>query len=158
MSISKAEEDKTPMKNVHAIICPARMRLIAHRVNIRKPFIGIGVIVIVASLFGASSWASDLLQLSSLHASPDVYRSKSVRIVGRVTRHHVTILEYDKCTHSFTVQDATGTMKAVYTTVCPAGGSFLRNGDRVTIDGHFESTPGTAGLLKVHSILSRLEP
>jgi len=129
----------------------------AHRGNIRKLFIEMGLIVILAGLVEPSSWASDLLPLSSLQASPDVYRSKSVRIAGRVTRHQVTILESDKCTPSFTVQDATGTMKAVYTTVCPAGGSFLRNGDRVTIDAHFESTPGTGGWLQVHSILSRVE-
>src|SRR5689334_12097467 len=88
-------------------------RMKAHRGNIRKLFIEMGLIVILAGLVEPSSWASDLLPLSSLQASPDVYRSKSVRIAGRVTRHQVTILESDKCTHSFTVQDATGTMKAV---------------------------------------------
>ena len=134
------------------------MRMIAHMGNIRKSCLWMGVMVTLAGLFGTSSWASDLLQLSSLHASPEVYRSKSVRVAGLVTRHHVNMLEYDKCIQSFTIQDATGRMKAVYTTICPAGGIFLRNGDHVTLDAHFESTPGTAGLLKVQLIRSKFQP
>ena len=58
----------------------------------------------------------------------------------------------EKCTQSFMVEDDTGSMSAVYQTICPTGVVILRDGDRVTIEAHFQRALGTEGILDVRSV------
>lgn len=122
-----------------------------------------GLTILVISLSATLSWAGDLLKLGSLQAESESYKLKNVRVEGLVTGHRINHftgneMKRETCIHYFTVRDDTGSMRAVYMTICPGGGALLRNGDRVTVDARFEKAPGTAGRLNVRSVVAKIVP
>jgi hypothetical protein len=126
-----------------------------------RRLIGLGLTVLLVTLVANLSWAGDLLKVSSLLGDPEAYKLKSVRIAGRVTSHRMHYFTGNvtkNCIHYFTIKDDTGTMKAVYPTICHGGAVFIRDGDRVTIDARFENARGTAGLLNVRSVVTKTIP
>ena len=110
-----------------------------------------GLLVLAVSVFATISWASDLVNIGSLLANPESYQMKIVRVDGMVSGHQMNhfignVTKLEKCIQHFTVTDDTGTMDAVYATICPSEAIILRDGDRVTIEAHF------SGLLDVRSV------
>jgi cytochrome c-type biogenesis protein CcmE len=96
------------------------------------------------------SWAADTVKISSLLADPPGYNMKLVRVEGTVVnlqmQHFIgSMTKLEKCVQRFMVKDETGTIQAVYTTICP-NDSMLRNGDHVTMEAHF------SGVLEVRSL------
>jgi hypothetical protein len=63
-----------------------------------------------------------------------------------------------KCFQSFTLEDDTGSIEAVYKANCSGARNSLRDRDVVTLEAHFERTPDNSGMLKVRSILSKVAP
>ena len=70
---------------------------------------------------------------------------KVVQVEGRVKNYrmnhfigHKTKLE--KCIQIFSIEDDTGTIDASYATICQMGTIMLKDGDQVTIEGHFLGT------------------
>jgi hypothetical protein len=113
-----------------------------------------GLAVLTMSLFAAPSWAADMVKIESLLASPESYKMKLVRVEGVVVGHRIghfigSTSKLEKCIQRFMMKDETGVIEAVYTTLCPIGATFLRNGDRVTLEAHF------SGILDVRSVTKR---
>jgi hypothetical protein len=115
------------------------------------------VTVMTVSLFATPSWAGDTLKLRSLQLSPESYTSRTVRVAGRVTSHRIRVTNTEKCIHRFTIMDDTGTMQAIYMAACPGGASYLRNGDRVMLDVRLEKDRGEKRLLKVRSVVAKID-
>lgn len=127
----------------------------------RKPMGLFELTILIMSLSTTLAWGGDLLKLSSLNHDPESYKLKTVRVAGVVTSHQVnhftrSTAEPDNCVHHFTVKDDTGSMRAVYATICPGGGALLRNGDHVTVDARFEKNPGAAWRLNVRSVVAKV--
>jgi hypothetical protein len=51
---------------------------------------------------------------------------------------HNTKLE--KCIQAFSIEDETGIIDATYATLCGMGTVMLKDGDQVTVEGHFLGT------------------
>jgi hypothetical protein len=103
------------------------------------------------TLLATVSWASDLVNISSLLANPESYKMKLIRVDGVVSNHRMNhfignVTKLEKCIQHFTVKDDSGVIDAVYATICPSEAVILNNGDRVTIEAHF------SGLLDVRSV------
>jgi len=127
------------------------------RVKVGRLIGWLGLMVLAVSLWATRSWASDLRKISSLLADPEAYQLRVVRVEGIVSGYNMdhfigTVSGLEKCTQSFIVEDDTGAMSAVYQTICPTGVVILRNGDRVTIEAHFQRAHGTEGILDVRSV------
>jgi hypothetical protein len=127
------------------------------RIKVGRLIGWLGLMVLAVSLFATISWASDLLKIGSLLANPESYKLRIVQVEGIVSGYRMnhfigrnSMLE--KCTQYFMVEDDTGAMSAVYRTICPTGVVILSNGDRVTIEAHFEREPGGEGVLEVRSV------
>lgn len=122
--------------------------LLARRVRL----IGwLGLAGFAVSLFAGLSLAGDLVKISSLLADPRGYNMKLVNVEGVVVAHRMnhfigSVSKLEKCIQNFIVKDDTGTIDAVYATLCQKGGVILENGDHVTIETHF------SGLLEVRSV------
>ncbi|HEY7417384.1 MAG TPA: hypothetical protein VH593_19525 [Ktedonobacteraceae bacterium] len=109
---------------------------------------GLSLLVVIATADFSS--ALDTVKISSLLADPTGYNMKLVRIEGTVgqlqTNHFIgNNTKLEKCMQRFMVKDDTGTIQAVYTTICP-NDSLLRNGDRVSMEARF------SGVLEVRSL------
>jgi hypothetical protein len=103
------------------------------------------------------SWAESPLDLASLLADPESYESQVVRVRGTVANHKIR-RGVTKCFQSFTLTDEAGSIPAVHGASCAGAKNALRNRDLVIVEARFEWTPGRSGLLKVHSIVTKLAP
>ena len=97
------------------------------------------------------SWAVDTVKISALLADPTGWNSKLVRVDGTVvnlqTNHFIgNNTRLEKCIQRFAVRDDTGTIQAIFTTICP-NEILVKNGDRVSMEARF------SGVLEVRSVI-----
>lgn len=89
--------------------------------------------------------AADPVSISSLQAYPEAYKMKVVQITGMVSgyqMHHFigSNSKLEKCIQNFLVDDGSGTIEASYAALCQMGPVLLKDGDQVTIEGHYLGT------------------
>ncbi len=105
----------------------------------------VGLLVIVLSLFASTAWAAEPVKISSLETYPEAYKMKVVQVEGTVSgyqMHHFigNNTKLEKCIQDFMVDDGTGMIRASYAALCQMGPVMLRDGDEVTIEGHYLGT------------------
>ncbi|MBS0151980.1 MAG: hypothetical protein JSR31_13655 [Nitrospira sp.] len=103
--------------------------------------------VMVVALVGLAclvsvAQAADPVTISSLQAYPDAYKMKVVQVTGMVSgyqMHHFvgTSSKLEKCIQNFQVDDGSGMIEASYAALCQMGPILLKDGDQVTIEGHY---------------------
>lgn len=111
-------------------------------------------LIIVLSLLAPGAWAAEPVKISSLQTYPEAYKMKVVQIEGTVGNYDMdhfigSNTKLEKCIQHFTVDDGTGTIHASYAALCRMGPVMLRDGDEVTIEGHY------LGTLDVRSVRKR---
>jgi hypothetical protein len=89
--------------------------------------------------------AADPVSISSLQAYPEAYKMKIVQVTGMVSgyqMHHFigTSSKMEKCIQNFLVDDGSGMIEASYAALCQMGPVLLKDGDQVTIEGHYLGT------------------
>lgn len=114
-------------------------------------------IVAAVSLAATLSFAGTVVDVGSLLDNPDAYQSKAVRVTGTVSNHKIQ-RGVTKCFQLFTLEDDTGSVDAVYKASCSGARNALRDRDVVTVEARFEVTSGREGMLKVRSIVSKVQP
>jgi len=102
----------------------------------------VGLLVIALSLLAPGAWAAEPVKISSLETYPEAYKMKVVQVEGTVSNyqmHHFigNNAKLEKCIQDFMVDDGTGTIRASYAALCQMGPVMLRDGDEVTIEGHY---------------------
>lgn len=105
----------------------------------------VGLLIIVFSLLAPTAWAAEPVTISSLETYPEAYKMKVVQVEGTVSDyqlHHFigNNTKLEKCIQDFTVDDGTGAIRASYAALCQMGPVMLRDGDEVTIEGHYLGT------------------
>jgi len=105
----------------------------------------VGLLVIALSLLAPGAWAAEQVKISSLETYPEAYKMKVVQVEGTVSNyqmHHFigNNTKLEKCIQDFMVDDGTGTIRASYAALCQMGPVMLRDGDEVTIEGHYLGT------------------
>jgi cytochrome c-type biogenesis protein CcmE len=114
-------------------------------------------IILAFSLTAATSSADTVPDVGSLLDNPDSYRSQVVRVTGTVSNHKIR-RGVSKCFQSFTLEDDTGSIDALYKANCSGARNAIRDRDVVTVEGHFESTSHNSGRLQVRKIVSKVAP
>lgn len=89
--------------------------------------------------------AADPVTISSLQAYPEAYKMKVVQITGMVSgyqMHHFigSNSKLEKCIQNFLVDDGSGMIEASYAALCQMGPVLLKDGDQVTVEGHYLGT------------------
>ena len=115
-----------------------------------------GLIVLTLLLVAPTTWAGTAPDVATLLENPN-YQSQVVRVTGTVSNHKIR-WGATKCVQSFTLEDDTGSIEAVYKANCAGARTSLRDRDVVTVEGRFEPTSGDSGMFKVRSILSKVAP
>ena len=114
-------------------------------------------VVVALSLVATLSSAGTVAEVGTLLDNPDSYQSKTVRVTGTVSNHKIQ-RGVMKCFQLFTLEDDTGSIDAVYKANCSGARNALRDRDVVTVEARFEVTSGSSGILKVRSIVSKVQP
>lgn len=89
--------------------------------------------------------AADPVSISSLQAYPEAYKMKVVQVTGMVSgyqMHHFigSSSKMEKCIQNFLVDDGSGMIEASYAALCQMGPVLLKDGDQVTVEGHYLGT------------------
>ena len=113
--------------------------------------------VVALSLVATLSFAGSVADVGSLLDDPNTYQSKAVRVTGTVSNHKIQ-RGVTKCFQLFTLEDDTGSIDAVYKASCSGARNAIRDRDVVTVEARFEVTSGNSGILKVRSIVSKVQP
>ncbi|MDR4462760.1 MAG: hypothetical protein MRJ66_00705 [Nitrospira sp.] len=105
----------------------------------------VGFVIIAFSLLVPPALAAEPVKISSLETYPEAYKMKVVQVEGTVSgyqMHHFigSNTKLEKCIQDFMVDDGTGTIHASYAALCQMGPVMLRDGDEVTIEGHYLGT------------------
>ena len=116
----------------------------------------LALIVLAVSLFAPLTWAGSVPDVASLLENPN-YQSQLVRVTGTVSNHKIR-RGMTTCFQSFTLEDDTGSIEAVYKANCSGARNAIRDRDVVTVEGRFEPTSGNSGMFKVRSILAKVAP
>ena len=103
------------------------------------------LMMLTLGLLASNTWAAEPVKINSLQTYPEAYKMKVVQVEGIVSgyqMHHFigNSTKLEKCIQDFTVDDGTGTIQASYAAICQMGPVMLKDGDQVTIDGHFLGT------------------
>jgi len=105
----------------------------------------VGLMALILGLYTYTAWAAEPVKTNSSFTYSEMYKIKVVQVEGKVRNYpmnhfigHNTKLE--KCVQVFSVEDETGTVDASYATICQMGTIMLKDGDQVTIEGHFLGT------------------
>lgn len=111
-------------------------------------------LILALVFFVPVTWAAEPAKINSLFTYPEAYKMKVVQVEGTVRNyqmHHFIgeRTKLEKCIQQFSVEDETGTVDASYATICQMGPVMLKEGDQVTIEGHF------LGTLDVRSVKKR---
>ena len=114
------------------------------------------LIILTCSLIPLRSWAGTVPDVASLLENPN-YQSQVVRVTGTVSNHKLRRGAL-KCFQSFTLEDDTGAVQAVYTANCAGARNSIRDRDVVTVEGRFEPTSRNSGVFQVRSILAKVQP
>lgn len=104
-----------------------------------------GLMVVALSLLVSTAWAAEPVKISSLETYPESYKMKVVQVEGTVSNyqlHHFigSNTKLEKCIQDFIVDDGTGTIRASYAALCQMGPVMLRDGDEVSVEGHYLGT------------------
>lgn len=86
--------------------------------------------------------AADPVTISSLQAYPEAYKMKVVQVTGMVSGYQMQHFigsnsKLEKCIQNFLVDDGSGMIEASYAALCQMGPVLLKDGDQVTIEGHY---------------------
>jgi hypothetical protein len=105
----------------------------------------LGVTLLAVSIFASTAWAAEPVKVSSLQAYPEAYKMKVVQVEGIVSGYQMSHFigsnsKLEKCIQNFLVDDGTGTIQASYAALCQMGPVLLKDGDQVTIEGHYLGT------------------
>lgn len=97
------------------------------------------------SLLTSAAWAAEPVRINSLLTYPEAYKMKVVQVEGTVRNYRMDHFignntKLEKCIQFFSVEDETGTVDASYAALCQMGPVMLKDGDQVTIEGHFLGT------------------
>lgn len=101
--------------------------------------------VLTLGLFAPVTWAAEPVKINSLFTYPEAYKMKVVEVVGTVHNYRMSHFigersKLEKCIQMFSIEDETGTIDASYATLCNMGTVMVKDGDQVTIEGHFLGT------------------
>lgn len=101
--------------------------------------------VLALGLFAPVTWAAEPVKINSLFTYPEAYKMKVVEVVGTVHNYRMSHFigersKLEKCIQMFSIEDETGTIDASYATLCNMGTVMVKDGDQVTIEGHFLGT------------------
>lgn len=104
-----------------------------------------GLMLATIAFLVSTVWAAEPVKISSLETYPESYKMKVVQVEGIVSgyqMHHFigNNTKLEKCVQDFMVEDGTGTIQASYAALCQMGPVMLRDGDEVTIEGHYLGT------------------
>ena len=113
-------------------------------------------LVLAVGLIAPLSWAGSVPDVATLLENPN-YQSQTVRVTGTVSNHKIR-RGVTKCFQSFTLEDDTGSIEAVYKANCAGARNAIRDRDVVTVEGRFEPTSGNSGMFKVRSVLAKIAP
>jgi hypothetical protein len=105
----------------------------------------VGLMLVTLTLLVPTAWAAEPVKISSLQTYPESYKMKVVQVEGTVSgyqMHHFigNNTKLEKCIQDFMVEDGTGMIQASYAALCQMGPVMLKDGDEVTIEGHFLGT------------------
>lgn len=111
-------------------------------------------IAILVGVTATVAWATEPVKIASLLNDPKGYNMRLVQVDGEVTAHQMnhfigSVSKLEKCVQRFLVKDDTGSIEAVYTTLCQKGTPLLESGDHVTMEAHF------SGVLEVRSLTKK---
>ena len=101
-----------------------------------------GLMILPLGLLASTTWAAESVKINSLLTYPDMYKMKVVQVEGTVQNYHMQHFigersKLEKCIQIFSVEDETGVVDASYAALCQMGPVLLKDGDQVTIEGHF---------------------
>jgi hypothetical protein len=101
-----------------------------------------GLMILTLGLLASTTWAAELVKINSLLTYPEMYKMKVVQVEGTVQNYRMRHFigertKLEKCIQVFSVEDETGTVDASYATLCQMGTVMLKDGDQVTVEGHF---------------------
>ena len=101
-----------------------------------------GLMMLMLGLLASPVWAAEPVKINSLLTYPDMYKMKVVQVDGTVQNYRMKHFigertKLEKCIQVFSVEDETGTVDASYAALCQMGPIMLKDGDQVTIEGHF---------------------
>lgn len=105
----------------------------------------LGVMFLTISLLVTTAWAAEPVKISSLQTYPEAYKMKVVQVEGMVSGYQMDHFignnsKLEKCIQYFLIDDGTGTIQASYAALCQMGPVMLKDGDQVTIEGHYLGT------------------
>ena len=105
----------------------------------------VGLTMLILALHAPAAWAAEPVKISSLQTYPEAYKMKVVQVEGTVSDYQMdhfirNTTKLEKCIQSFIVDDGTGTIQASYAAICQVGLVMLKDGDQVTIEGHYLGT------------------
>ena len=105
----------------------------------------VGLTMLILVPFASVDVAAEPVTINSLFAYPEAYKMKVVQVEGRVKNYRMTPFlghntKLEKGIQIFSVEDGTGIIDASYATICQMGTIMLKDGDEVTIEGHFLGT------------------
>lgn len=88
------------------------------------------------------TWAAEPVSISSLQAYPEAYKMRVVQVTGMVSGYQIhhfieSSSKLEKCVQNFLVDDGSGLIQASYAALCQMGPVLLKDGDQVTIEGHY---------------------
>lgn len=122
------------------------MKYLATGIPMRKTRTGLaGLTLFTVSLFVSIAWGAEPVKINALQTYPEAYKMKVVQVEGTVSgyqMHHFigNNTKLEKCIQSFIVDDGTGTIQASYAALCNMGPVLLKDGDQVSIEGHYLGT------------------
>ena len=116
-----------------------------HTHKLKRPLRLVRLVTIALSLLVPTAWAAEPVKISSLETYPEAYKMKVVQVEGTVSgyqMHHFigNNTKLEKCIQDFMVDDGTGMIRASYAALCQMGPVMLRDGDEVTVEGHYLGT------------------
>ncbi len=105
----------------------------------------LAVMLLAISLLVTTTWAAEPVKISSLQTYPEAYKMKVVQVEGTVSGYQMNHFignnsKLEKCIQYFLIDDGTGTIQASYAALCQMGPVMLKDGDQVTIEGHYLGT------------------
>lgn len=122
------------------------MKFRATEIQMGRTLTGVlGLTLLTVSLFAPIVLAAEPVKINSLQTYPEAYKMKVVQVEGIVSgyqMHHFigNNTKLEKCIQNFIMDDGTGTIQASYAAICQMGPVMLKDGDQVTIEGHFLGT------------------
>jgi hypothetical protein len=101
--------------------------------------------IVALTLLASTGWAAEPVKISSLQTYPEAYKMKVIQVEGTVSGYRMNHFighnsKLEKCIQNFLVDDGTGTIQASYAALCQMGPVMLKDGDEVTIEGHYLGT------------------